>query len=63
VSTPFSLRANLERRHAELAGGPTMADILADLDRFRRPDGPSHVDVVRILHECRDERIDRIAGA
>ncbi|NKQ52792.1 hypothetical protein HFP15_07845 [Amycolatopsis sp. K13G38] len=32
---PFGLEAYLARRHAEFAGGPTMAEILDDLDRHR----------------------------
>jgi hypothetical protein len=60
VHSPFSMRANLARRHAEFEGGPTMAEILADLDRFRRPDGPTRDDIVRTLQESRDERAEQI---
>ena len=56
---PFSLRAQLDRRLAEFAGGPTMAEILADLDRYRPP---APVDAVALLHQCRAERDAQLAA-
>lgn len=56
---PFSLRAQLDRRLAEFAGGPTMAEILADLDQYRRP---SQVDAVALLRESRREREEQLAA-
>lgn len=54
----LSLRAYVDREAAALAtaGGPTMADILDELDRYRRPDGPSTRDIVNAIHEGRRER-------
>ncbi|ONI85084.1 hypothetical protein ALI22I_32145 [Saccharothrix sp. ALI-22-I] len=51
---PFGLHAQFERQWAEFADGPTMADLLTDLDDFRNEAaGP---DVVSALHESRAER-------
>lgn len=57
---PFSLAADLNRQHEEFAGGPTMADILADLDRYRSSDGPTRDEIVEALHEGRREREEQL---
>jgi len=52
-----SLQAYVDRKAAAIvaAGGPTMADIVGDLDRHRRSDGPTTEDIVNALHEGRRE--------
>jgi hypothetical protein len=54
----LSLKACVEREAAAIsaAGRPTMAGILEDLDRYRRPDGPTTEDIVNALREGRRER-------
>lgn len=52
-SEAFGLLRQLERQFAEFANGPTMADIAADMDRFRAPSDESVVDA---LHAVRAER-------
>lgn len=58
----FSLQAVLDRQFEEFADGPSMADILADLDQYRRPDGPTTDEIVDALHETRQEREDHLGG-
>lgn len=52
---PFSLQAYLDRQHAEFAGGPTMAEILAKADRLRA----GGVDRELIAEMIRADRGDR----
>lgn len=54
----LSLKAYVEREAAAIAvaGGPTMAEILEDLDRHRRSDRPITDVIVNALHEGRRER-------
>lgn len=59
---PFSIEAYLDRQRQQFAGGPTMADILADLDQFRQPDGPTSDDIVQALHEERAEREEHLGN-
>ncbi|WP_447009867.1 hypothetical protein [Saccharothrix hoggarensis] len=47
----FGLRAQIEQRQAEFADGPTMAEVMSDLDLFRGE--PSNA--VAILAACRAE--------
>lgn len=58
----LSLKAYVERESAAIAaaGGSTMAEILDELDRHRRPDGPTTEDIVNALHEGRRERDEQI---
>ena len=58
TSPSLSLKAYVEREAAAIAaaGGPTMAEILEELDRYRRPDGPTTEDIVNALHEGRREQ-------
>lgn len=63
ASTPgLSLRDYVEREFAAIAaaGGPTMSDILDDLDKVRMADGPTTDDIVTALHESRKEREDHL---
>lgn len=53
---PFSLEAYLARQHAEFAGGPTMAEIIEDMDQYRHPLPPGGETIVESLHAVRDER-------
>ncbi|TNC26436.1 hypothetical protein [Amycolatopsis alkalitolerans] len=50
---PFSLEAYLERQRAEFADGPTMAEILEDLDRFREGGIPRET-IAATVREDRD---------
>lgn len=55
-SDPFSLQAHLDRQREEFAStGPTMAEILADLDRFRAG-GLAREAIVASIREDRDGR-------
>lgn len=57
----FGLRAQIAHRQAEFLGGPTMAQLMADLDLFRGV--PSNA--VAVLAACRaehDAHIDRLFG-
>jgi hypothetical protein len=58
----LSLKAYVEREAAAIvaARGPTMAEILEELDRHRPPDGPTTEDIVNALHESRRERDEQI---
>lgn len=63
ANTPgLSLRNYIERESAAIAvaGGPTMAEILDDLDRYRSVEGPTTDDIVKALHEGRRERDEQI---
>lgn len=59
---PFSLHAYLDRQLEEFADGPTMTDVLRDMDQYRRPDGPTSEEIVEALHEAREERMDQLEG-
>lgn len=50
-SQPFSLEAYLARQHAEFADGPTMAEILEDLDRYRSQGLPGDLIVASIRED------------
>jgi len=51
-------KAYVEREAAAIAAarGPTMAEIVEDLDRYRRPADPTTEDIVNALHEGGCER-------
>ncbi|MER5264824.1 hypothetical protein ABTZ99_22375 [Actinosynnema sp. NPDC002837] len=48
----FGLRAQVAHRQAEFTGGPTMSDVMADLDLF--PGEPTNA--VAVLAACRAEQ-------
>ena len=56
----FSLLRQLERQFAEFAKGPTMADLFADMDRFRTPSDESSVEALHAVRRERDERWDEL---
>lgn len=63
ASTPgLSLKDYVEREVAAIAatGGPTMAEILEDLDKLRGQGSPTTEDIVNALHEGRKEREDHL---
>jgi hypothetical protein len=51
----FTLRAMLERQFAKFEGGPTMEEILADLDRFRSGGVPREL-IAPAIRADREER-------
>ena len=55
----LTLKDYVEREFAAIAtaGGPTMTDILADLDELRGADSPNTHDIVEALHEGRARRL------
>lgn len=48
---PFSLEAYLARQHAEFADGPTMAEIIEDMDRDRSQGLPGDLIVASIRED------------
>lgn len=60
---PFSLEAYLARQHAEFASGPTMAEIIEDMDRYRHPVPAGEETIVEALHAVRGERDARLGDA
>jgi hypothetical protein len=59
----FSLEAYLNRQVEMFASGPTMADILRDMDQFREDDSlTTREDIVDALHEARRERDEQLEG-
>ncbi|MGP4019938.1 hypothetical protein [Saccharopolyspora sp. 5N708] len=59
-ASAFSLEAYLDRQVELFAAGPTMADILRDMDRFREDDMVTRDDIVNALHEGRREREEQL---
>jgi hypothetical protein len=57
-SEAFSLLRQLERQFAEFANGPTMENILTDMDRYRAPSDESVVEALHAVRRERDERWD-----
>jgi hypothetical protein len=52
---PFSLETYLERQWAEFADGPTMAEIIEDMDRYRGQGLPGEL-IVASIREDREDR-------
>jgi hypothetical protein len=48
---PFSLEAYLERQRAEFADGPTMAEILEEMDQYRADGLPGDLIVASIRED------------
>jgi hypothetical protein len=63
AADPFRLEAYLERQHAEFADGPSMAEILDDMDRYRQPVTPGGETIVESLHAARGEREQQLSEA
>jgi hypothetical protein len=61
-ASAFSLEAYLDRQVELFASGPTMAEILRDMDRFREDDTITRDDIVDALHEGRQEREEHLEG-
>ncbi|WP_236794555.1 hypothetical protein [Amycolatopsis sp. GM8] len=59
---PFDFEAYLDRQRTESAGGPTMAEILDDMDRYRADGLPGDL-IVESLRASRDERETQLDGA
>ncbi|WP_020672587.1 hypothetical protein [Amycolatopsis nigrescens] len=57
---PFGLEAYLERQAAEFTDGPTMTEILDDMDRYRHPAAPGGESVTDSLHAVRREREEHL---
>ncbi|RZS34369.1 hypothetical protein EV193_109156 [Herbihabitans rhizosphaerae] len=64
-SDPYDLEADLARQAEAFKNAPTMAEILKDMDKLRRPDGPTAEEtdgeppmadllIVRIQRELRE---------
>ena len=57
----LSLADYVERQFDEMVGGPTMADILREIDERGRPTGLTTDMIVAALHEGRQEREEQLS--